>query len=229
MLIHKHWVVGTGILVAGSLGAIPFQRHATDGDQANQNLSVPIHQSIVQTSPFDPVEAAQPIPDGKLESPAASLYQTAFQQRQRAERAPLTPPTISLLPARAPEISDSYPNATDEHSTSLKVARLNLSKSKPEILSTYTIQNGDTLTGIAKHFLGQANLADWIYTQNRELIPKPELLPIGAEIQIPAPPTADLFHEMSTASVRSRPNQKPQKQTPIRQPVPPAPIIPKDD
>ena len=229
MLIHKHWVVGTGILVAGSLGAIPFQRHATDGDQANQNLSVPIDQSIVQSSPFDPIEAAQPIPAGMVESPAASLYQTALQKQQQAERAPLTPPTISLQPARVPEISDSYPGATDEHSTSLQVARLNLSESKPEILSTYTIQNGDTLTGIAEHFLGQANLADWIYTQNRDLIPKPELLPIGVEIQIPAPPTAELFQEISTASVRSQSNQKPKKQSPIRQPVPPAPVIPKDD
>jgi len=61
------------------------------------------------------------------------------------------------------------------------------------------------------------------------LIPKPELLPIGVEIQIPAPPTADLFREISTVPVQSRSKQKPKKQTPIRQPVPPAPMIPKDD
>ena len=110
MLIHKHWVVGTGILVAGSLGAIPFQRHATDGNQINQNLSVPIDQSIVQTAPFEPLESAQPIPDGTIESPASTLYLTSQQRRESVARAPLTPPTISLMPARAPEISDHYPN-----------------------------------------------------------------------------------------------------------------------
>ncbi|MBA62394.1 MAG: hypothetical protein CMJ76_08515 [Planctomycetaceae bacterium] len=229
MLIHKHWVVGTGILVAGSLGAIPFQRHATDGEHTHQNLSVPIHQSIVQSFPFDPVEAAQPIPDDKLESPTRKLYQTESQQREREARAPLAPPTISLIPARPPEISDAYPQAADDERTSLQVARLNLSKIKPEILSVYTIQNGDTLTGIAEHFLGQANLADWIYHQNRELIPKPELLPIGVEIKIPAQPTPELFSHISSGTTSSKSKLGSEKQPPIRQPVPPAPIIPRDD
>ena len=227
MLIHKHWVVGTGILVAGILGAIPFQRHATDGDQINQNLSVPIDQSIVQTPSFDPVESAHPIPDGKLVSPATALYQTELQQ-QRA-KARLVPPTISLTPARAPEISESYPESQANDSTSLHIARLNLSETKPEILSTYTIQNGDTLTGIAEHFLGQANLADWIYQQNRMLISKPNLLPIGVEIKIPAPPSPELFSQISNRSMEFNTQQFSGKQTPIRQPVPPAPVIPKDD
>ena len=148
MLIHKHWVVGTGILVAGSL---PFQRHATDGNQINQNLSVPIDQSIVQTA-YEPLESAQPIPDGTIESPASTLYLTSQQRRESVARAPLTPPTISLMPARAPEISDHYPNDGNSQSTAAQVAKLNLSGSKPEILSTYTIQDGDTLTGIAEHF-----------------------------------------------------------------------------
>ena len=229
MLIHKHWVVGAGILVAGILGAIPFQRHATDGDQVNQNLSVPIDPSIVQTSSFDPVEAAHPIPDGKLESPAKALYLTELQQQQRKAKAPPVPPTISLTPARVPEISDSYPEVQGNDSTSLHVARLNLSETKPEILSTYTIQNGDTLTGIAEHFLGQANLADWIYQQNRELISKPNLLPIGVEIEIPAPPSPELFSQISNRLVGFNTQQLSGKQTPIRQPVPPAPVIPKDD
>ena len=229
MLIHKHWVVGTGILVAGSLGAIPFQRHSTDGDHANQNLSVPIDPSIVQSSPFDPVEAAQPIPDGKTVSPASALYQTELQQRRREARTPLAPPTISLTPASTPEISDAYPKAIDDSSTSLQVARLNLSETKPEILSVYTIQNGDTLTEIARHFLGQANLADWIYHQNRELIPKPEVLPIGVEIKIPAPPTPELFSQISIGTKVSNTNSKSNASTSIRQPVPPAPVIPKHD
>ena len=229
MLIHKHWFVGAGILVAGILGAIPFQRHATDGDQRNQNLSVPIDPSIVQKPSFDPVESAHPIPDGKLESPATALYQTELQQQRRKAKARLAPPTISLTPARAPEISDSYPESQANDSTSLHIARLNLSETKPEILSTYTIQNGDTLTGIAEHFLGQANLADWIYQQNRMLISKPNLLPIGVEIKIPAPPSPELFSQISNRSMEFNTQQFSGKQTPIRQPVPPAPVIPKDD
>lgn len=223
MLIHKHWVVGTGILVAGSLGAIPFQRHATDGNQINQNLSVPIDQSIVQTAPFEPLESAHPIPDGTIESPASTLYLTSQQQRESVARTPLTPPTISLMPARAPEIGDHYPNDGNSQSTAAQVAKLNLSGSKPEILSTYTIQDGDTLTGIAEHFLGQANLADWIYYQNKMVIARPELLPIGAEIIIPAPPADGVFSEISS-TVNKTPEQGTESpQVIIRQPVPPAP------
>ncbi len=229
MLIHKHWVVGTGILVAGSLGAIPFQRHATDGNQDNQNLSVPIDQSIVQTLPFDPIEAAQPIPDGKVDSPATALYLTEQQRKRFETRVPLAPPTISLMPAKAPEISDSYPQQ-GSNSTSVQVARLNLSDSKTEILSTYTIQDGDTLTSIAEQFLGQANLADWIYHQNRERISQPELLPIGVEIDIPAPPTPEMFSEISTGNQRNGPQKNSAVgKLVIRQPVPPAPAVPSDD
>ncbi len=229
MLFHKRWVVGTGILVAGSLGAIPFQRHATDGNHAHQNLSVPVDQSTTQSSHFDPVAAAKPIPDGALQSPATALYQTESQQRRSESRTPLVPPTISLMPAQAPEISDEFPQVREDRTTSMQVAKLNLSDTKPEILSTYTIQNGDTLTGIAEHFLGQANLADWIYHQNKALIPKPELLPIGVEIKIPAPPTAELFSQISTGTPSSSRSPKSDETLTIRQPVPPAPTIPIDD
>ena len=137
MLIHKHWVVGTGILVAGSLGAIPFQRHATDGNQINQNLSVPIdgHRS---NAPFEPLESAQPIPDGTIESPASTLYLTS-QQRKSVARA-LTPPTISLMPARAPEISDHYPKREQpEHCSNCS----SISLVQNRKYCRHTIQDGD--------------------------------------------------------------------------------------
>jgi hypothetical protein len=50
----------------------------------------------------------------------------------------------------------------------------------------HKIVDGDTLPGLAERYLGSADRAWEIYEANRELLPSPELLPIGVELCIPA-------------------------------------------
>ena len=51
---------------------------------------------------------------------------------------------------------------------------------------THEIQNGDTLAKLAKYYLGDAGRALEIFDLNRDKLANPHLLPIGAELRIPA-------------------------------------------
>ena len=50
---------------------------------------------------------------------------------------------------------------------------------------THKIVDGDTLADLAARYLGEADRYLEIYEANRDLLPSPEVLPIGAELQIP--------------------------------------------
>lgn len=49
----------------------------------------------------------------------------------------------------------------------------------------YTIQSGDTLSGIAKQFLGNASAYNQIFEANREVIQDPNKIYPGQKIRIP--------------------------------------------
>jgi len=51
----------------------------------------------------------------------------------------------------------------------------------------YVIQKGDTLSGIAKQFLGNAGDYPKIFEANREVIKDPDLIYPGQKIRIPLP------------------------------------------
>ena len=50
---------------------------------------------------------------------------------------------------------------------------------------TYVIRDGDDLTGIATRFYGHAAAATAIWSANRDTIPDPNVLPIGAVVRLP--------------------------------------------
>jgi len=222
MLIHKHWFVGTGILIAGSLAAMPFQRYTTDGDLNTQELSVPHDPAALATEPT--TELPLPLPEGSLQSPAAAIYSSAAENGKSRKRLPITPPTVSLMPAPIPQIAERYPrHPTQNPNTSTELAHLPGVGLTPRIITQHRIRNGDTLASIAENYLGQARFADWIYTQNQHLIRSPNLLPIGTQINIPAKPGAGQFEVLTTQPTEDpgQPVRQPEKK-----PVPPAPMIP---
>ena len=59
----------------------------------------------------------------------------------------------------------------------------------PPSVRRHRIVDGDSLEKLAQQYLGSAALAGHIYQANRSLLPDPQLLPVGAEIVIPAPDT----------------------------------------
>jgi nucleoid-associated protein YgaU len=50
------------------------------------------------------------------------------------------------------------------------------------------VADGDTLTELAKQYLGSANRWTELYEYNRDVLTNPDLLPIGAELRIPTTP-----------------------------------------
>ena len=55
----------------------------------------------------------------------------------------------------------------------------------PEPDQTYTVQKGDTLSKIAKQFLGDANKWNIIFQANKNLITNPDLIKPGQILKIP--------------------------------------------
>ena len=51
--------------------------------------------------------------------------------------------------------------------------------------ATYVVRDGDDLTGISSRFYGHAGAATAVWEANRDVIPDPNLLPIGAELRLP--------------------------------------------
>jgi nucleoid-associated protein YgaU len=55
----------------------------------------------------------------------------------------------------------------------------------------YTIQEGDTLSSIARQHLGSANLWMQIYKENDDVLTDPTTIPVGKKIRIPTPAKQD--------------------------------------
>jgi nucleoid-associated protein YgaU len=53
----------------------------------------------------------------------------------------------------------------------------------------HTVQEGDTLTSLAKRYLGDEEKADSIYRQNQDVIKAPDQLVPGTVLVIPEKPT----------------------------------------
>jgi nucleoid-associated protein YgaU len=51
---------------------------------------------------------------------------------------------------------------------------------------SYTVQSGDSLSKIAKHFYGDASQWKKIYEANRDTISNPDLIHAGAQLTIPS-------------------------------------------
>ena len=54
-----------------------------------------------------------------------------------------------------------------------------------ESVRVHRIVDGDTLASLARRYLGDAARAGEIFEANRDVLPSPEALPIGAAVRIP--------------------------------------------
>ncbi len=69
--------------------------------------------------------------------------------------------------------------------------------------STYVIRDGDDLATISARFYGHPGAAPALWAANRDLIPNPDLLPIGAAIRLPPPWAVPGIAATQQAGVRS--------------------------
>jgi nucleoid-associated protein YgaU len=105
-------------------------------------------------------------------------------------------PAVAPLPPRAslatneppPLLARSYPEPVPL-SASGWGATIGLGPFGPayqtQLPRSHTIVDGDTLPALAERYLGSADRALEIYAANKNLLPGPDVLPIGVELQIP--------------------------------------------
>ena len=87
-----------------------------------------------------------------------------------------------------PTLARSYPSFSGQPATSPATARAAErlgGESSDGAARTHLIVDGDTLHGLAERYLGDADRYLEIYEANRDLLPSPEVLPIGARLKIP--------------------------------------------
>jgi nucleoid-associated protein YgaU len=77
-------------------------------------------------------------------------------------------------------VADIRVNATKQ-----SPAAQGTSGTQPAQMTTYTVQSGDTLSAVAKRFLGNANDYMEIYNANRDLLSDPDKIKPGQVLKIP--------------------------------------------
>jgi len=100
------------------------------------------------------------------------------QQRVQEEYARLAPP---------PMMARVYPNGPVGLTAAADQAvGIPDPVDEPEIQRMHRVRDGDTLEALAQRYLGDRLRWREIYGVNRELIERPDLLPLGAKLRIPA-------------------------------------------
>jgi LysM repeat protein len=56
---------------------------------------------------------------------------------------------------------------------------------KPDEVTTYVVQSGDTLSALAQRFYGKASLYPRIFEANRDILNSPDLIKVGQTLKIP--------------------------------------------
>jgi nucleoid-associated protein YgaU len=175
-------VVATCILAAGIAAALQFRhpsRRAHPPKPASPDNLVLRHANgskVAQSPALDRLTA-------QIESSAASPR--PVERSDQSARAP--EPVAPSQPPPPPKLARSYPPVPDQMAPGDPATRQDdLGTGRTAgATRTHKIVDGDTLTGLAERYLGSADRYLEIYEANRDLLPSPEVLPIGAKLRIP--------------------------------------------
>lgn len=186
-------LAASGVVCAGLLAALPFRQslpRAALVPVARAPLDLPLRREdvVLFASPQGEVSPAADL----LGASSAQLNRPPAEQRQPVKRtfelmnlAPPPPLPIAFQPASA---SDPVP-AGDWRPVSREPPRtVPIKREQPR---PYRLRDGDTLENIAERYLGGSNRANEIFEANREVLARPDLLPVGKTILIPPKGTAD--------------------------------------
>jgi nucleoid-associated protein YgaU len=188
------------VLLAALLAALLFRRDAPETQSATLGSS----DRLVLTERPRP-QTGGPLRDrlsGGPEWPRSASASTGVA----AQRATVLRPMEGG--EAPPPLAKDYPGQSVP-GPSIWGASLGLLPSAPRQrpAQKHKIVDGDTLPKLAERYLGSADRAWEIYEANRELLPSPELLPIGVELTIPpwpAPTPRDRIGEPKAENGRQK-------------------------
>jgi nucleoid-associated protein YgaU len=182
-------VLASAVLIAGLAAALLFRRP----DAAPPGpVEPPFPSSLIlrATEPIplvDPPEVTSHL-EGRIDAPAETppaLKSAAADELPAPDRVP------PKLPARPPAMG--LPTA-DVAATEIYTGELpppgaaGSSRVAPSIASGRTlhrVQEGDTLSGLARRYLGSADRYPILYQANRLVLRSPDRLPVGVDLVIP--------------------------------------------
>ena len=157
-------------------------------DDAYLPPSVPFAgQAAPETVDSILVDVPQPLPSrGAISPPTIPAAYEPLVKSERTEPSFLQAQeeqTAQVLPKRLQDLAQSQPRPVQNHRRPIQARHQEVTVQIPP--RPYRIRDRDTLESIAKRFLGDANRAGELFDQNRGILARPDILPIGQTILIP--------------------------------------------
>jgi nucleoid-associated protein YgaU len=151
----------------------------------------------------EPGERVEPLPESQVvlrESPAPGDVQIVRPDAPTAEIRPtlLAPPTQSSLEeqrwneevarvAPPPMMARAYPGERlQEDHDSGQATGIPTASGRRAKQRTHQVRDGDSLEALAQRYLGDSERWREIFQVNRQFVAQPDLLPLGAKLDIPA-------------------------------------------
>jgi nucleoid-associated protein YgaU len=170
--------------------------------------------------PFQQANFSNGTPQPNTNAPAPPLSTYAGQPSNTASTNYTTPPSYTGQPGyitqpNFPKVPDAAANPSniDPRSTPLGHA----APLPGTNMMRHQIQDGDNLQLLAQHYYGDARRADELFAINRDTLKNPELLPLGATLQIPGSITSQPFVAPTMTNSQSGAAANPGYQSPIPQ------------
>jgi nucleoid-associated protein YgaU len=182
----SRFFVALAILFIGFCAALPFRRAASLAT-TSQPARAPLPLDLTLRKPDAPLELA---PRSDI-SPATGLesaggHFTHGTGRSLTSLRTLDPSSVVPTPALPMSFqSDAASSARSDWRPEPLARPRPQSKPRP-----YRLRDGDTLEKIAERFLDDRARAAEIFEANRDVLARPDLLPVGVTIMLPPRPSA---------------------------------------
>ncbi len=152
-------------------------------------------------------------------SPVLSIDPILIPTTQESGRTGFAPPVGQALSHVLTEIPRVPPAPADR-----LVPTPAMEEREPAPAQRYTVQAGDTLSGIASRFLGSSARFLEIYQMNQEVLSSPDNLQVGMVLTLPSPPESSVANSVNRDRTRStnhgsgriQPYQQAVDQPPVR-------------
>ena len=176
-------LLGVGVLMGGIAVAKLFRHTSPPPDLPESASSDRLVLREQNRPPAAGLPPAYP-PTARIEASPVTSPLPGLQGRSPRRRAVIEPGQ------RPPRLARSYPRS-DGRTAGRRSPSAGLASPRGQRFSdrvrTHKIVDGDTLPALAERYLGDANRYREIYAANRDLLPSPDILPIGVTLRIPPP------------------------------------------
>ena len=180
----KRILLAAGVVLAGVVTALPFRQYPRPDFVERAPTVTPL--ALTLRKPDAPLELAPRIevsPASERDDVSDTTPDTKNSDQRAADLSNLAPP---------PALPVSFqPSSVSTPTSDWKPEGLTLAPRTPPKPRPYRLRDGDTLEKIAERLLGDPTRAAEIFQSNRDVLDRPDLLPVGLVIKLPPRPIAE--------------------------------------